>query len=170
MAADALADRIAAHSVEIVRRGKLALPLRPEKEPLLVLFPDLAEVSELFTFEGGPRHPEEVVKSLLAGWGPARLFRVPVVKEGAAALAPALSKASRILFFCFEARRFPGQRKTLELLARRAPDRAAVCLIRNPWDLELLPKSVSAVDTKGYRLCQLRAGLAAILQGEGADR
>ena len=165
MAADALSDRIADLAVETAQRGRMALPLAPEAEPLLVIVPDFTEVEELFTFEGGVGRPEEIIEKIAARWGRAKIRRAPVQSPVVGALAREIQKSKRILFFCFEAMRFPGQRATLDILKREAPGRTVVCLIRNSWDKGLLAKAMTAVDTKGYRLSQLRAGLNLILSG-----
>ena len=74
-------------------------------------------------------------------------------------LAAEIRRAPRILFFCFEAMRFPGQKATLELLKKTAAAKTVVCLIRNPVDREWLLPSMTAIDAYGYRQSQLDAAL-----------
>src|SRR5207247_6386715 len=69
------------------------------------------------------------------------------------------SDLSRVVFFCFEALRFPGQKATLELLNRAAPEKTVACLIRSSWDARLLHPRMTVVDARGYRLCQLGAAV-----------
>ena len=161
----ALAREIARRAVRTARAGAEPLPLSPSKTPLLVVLPDFQEVSERFTFEGGPRGPEAALKRRLREWGPARVVRAPVESDRINGLAREIEDADRVLFFCFEARRFPGQKKTLRLLARRAARKTVLCLIRSPWDLELAPRAMTAVDPGGYRLNQLEAAIDAVLAG-----
>lgn len=161
--AQALNRKIAEAGLRLVQRGKIRLPLKPNGRPLLVLFPDFKEVRDRFTFEGGPGGPQELLRRRLASWGPHRLRLCPVAQTDASALEPAVRAASRTLFFCFEAMRFPGQKAVLDLLKRRAPDKTAVCLMRNPRDLDWLSPAMTALDSAGYRHSQLSAALKRLL-------
>lgn len=154
---EALSDKIAKLALEVVQSRGPRLPLRPRKTPLLVLTPDFSEVSELFTFEGGPRGPELMLKEVASSWGKIRLARAPVQSTDLGGLKDLVEKSDPIVFFCFEARRFPGQNAVLELLKKTAPKRTVVCLTRNPWDREKLSKDMTALDAKSYRLSSLRA-------------
>ncbi len=161
-----LARRIAAQSVEIVRRGALPLPLSRDKSRTLVLFPDFFEVRERFTFENGFRGPESLVLRAFQSRGPVRLMRTPVESTDIERLRDAIRQAERIVFFCFEAMRFAGQRAALQLLNREAPRRSAACLLRSSFDLRLLDKRVTVLDARGYRLCQLEAVIQLMLDKE----
>jgi beta-N-acetylhexosaminidase len=160
----ALAREVARLGVTKPRAGELSLPLRADDGPVLVVFPDFKEVRERFTFEGGPLGPETAVKTRLAAWGRAKIARAPVEgKTVPPALAKAVSEARRVLFFCFEARRFPGQKAALRLLNTRAADKTALIMIRGGWDLEWADRRMTAVDAGGYRLTQLEAVLDEVL-------
>ncbi|MDE2038855.1 MAG: beta-N-acetylhexosaminidase [Elusimicrobia bacterium] len=158
-----LARRVARRGIALARRGALALPLKPSKRPLLVVLPDFSEVAQRFTFEGGPRGPEREIRGRLSRWGRARLLRAPVESGDLNGLAKAVEEAERVLFFCFEARRFPGQKAALRLLSRRAADKTAVALVRGRWDLDWADPKMTALDAGGYRLCQLSAVLDEVL-------
>jgi beta-N-acetylhexosaminidase len=155
----ALARRIAAKAVTVPRRGALALPV--PARGTLILVPDFKEVTARFSFEGGPRGPEALVRRRAPG---ARLVRVPVESRDLRDLPAAVRRAERVVFLCFEARRFPGQTAALKLLARAAPRRTAAVLIRSSWDLELCPKDMTVVDAAGYRLVSLEAALDLVLE------
>jgi beta-N-acetylhexosaminidase len=157
----ALALAVARRAAAVARAGSVPLPLPADGARTLVLLPDFAEVRERFTFEGGPRGPEAFLRRLLPRR--TRLMRAPVESRDASGLRRPISEADRIVFFCFEALRFAGQRAALELLNRAAPRRSVACLIRNSFDLDLLDRRVTAVDACGYRLCQLQAALELIL-------
>ena len=160
---ESLCRQIAEKSIEAIREGTLKLPLKPNGKAPLLLVPDFAEVQDRFTFEGGPRAPERLIKDFASGWGPARLRRAPVKSNDIRGLEEEIRKAPRILFFCFEAMRFPGQNHILKLLMKWASDKTAVCLIRNPWDLNLIKPGMTVLDAYGYRHCQLRAALGRLL-------
>jgi hypothetical protein len=162
----ALAHRIATQSVEVVRPGALSLPLAKDKSRTLVLFPDFSEVKERFTFENGFRGPESFILRAFQRYNPVRLMRTPVESSDISRLRGAIRKADRVVFFCFEAMRFAGQRAALQLLNREAPQRSAACLLRSPFDMRLLDKRMTVLDVRGYRLCQLEAALQLMLDKE----
>jgi len=162
----ALALAVARRAAAVVRVGGVPLPLPEDGARTVVLFPDFPEVRARFTFEGGPRGPEAFLRRALRGR--ARLMRTPVAAgldaRMSARLRDAVRSADRIVFFCFEALRFAGQRAVLGLLNRAAPRRSVACLIRSSCDIGLLDRRVTAVDAYGYRLCQLQAALELILE------
>ncbi len=155
----ALARRIADAAVSVLRRGAVPLPV-PRNRRVLAVWPDLREVRERFAFEGGPQGPLALVKDGLKG---ARFVMAPVASERPpAGLEKAAQEADMVLFFCYEARRFPGQRATLEVLRRVAPAKTVALLLRSPRDLDLLDPETTALTAQGYRDCQLEALLQAL--------
>ena len=155
-----LARRIAAAAVSVPRRGARTLPL-PADRGTLVLVPDFREVRERFTFENGPGGPEALLRRLAPG---ASFARTPIEKTALGALASTVRRAERVVFFCFEARRFPGQAAALKLLAKSAAKKTAAVLIRSSRDLDLCPKAMTVVDAAGYRAVSLEAALASVLE------
>lgn len=153
----------AARAVEVVRTGGVRLPL--EQGPM-ILFPDFSQVSDRFTFEGGPAAPERaVLAACRSHWtGVPRLLRVPVLTGRTPDLEHALAGGGPIVFFCFEARRFPGQAAILRRLRRHA-ERTVLCLIRSSWDLALCDPRMTVIDAHGYRNCQLTRILS-LLKGK----
>ncbi|TPW19275.1 MAG: hypothetical protein FD126_2853, partial [Elusimicrobia bacterium] len=106
-----------------------------------------------------PEAPGRRVRAALSRW-PARLSwsLSHVAKDQApTGLAAAAKKADIVLFFCFEARRFPGQRAALEALRKAAGEKLVALLLRSPEDLDLLGPESSAATAYGYRDCQLDA-------------
>ncbi|MBI4679514.1 MAG: beta-N-acetylhexosaminidase [Elusimicrobia bacterium] len=155
-AARELCERIARQAVSVAP-GRLQLPLRAgDGAGVLVLVPDFQEVAERFTFEGGPRGPEAQVRKLCRALPKARLARTPITTPDARRLAPDISRAKSIVFLCFEAMRFAGQKAALSLL-NKVPAKTCACLIRNPWDKALLSPKMTSIDAKGYRSSQLSA-------------
>lgn len=159
----ALAARVARLGLRWARRGAMPAPLAPSKDRLLVVFPDFEQVRERFTFEGGPRGPERFARKRLAAWGRYELVRAPVAKGGADHIRRAAKRADRVLFFCFEAMRFPGQKAAIDALAQAAPERTLACLVRSGWDAQLLPETTGVLDAGGYRLTQLSAAFNEVL-------
>ena len=156
-----IARRIATKAVVVSRRATLRLPVESDAGTLVIV-PDFREVSERFTFEDGPGGPEALVRRLCPD---AVVARAPVESKSAGALQAAVRKAERVVFLCFEARRFPGQAATLKLLARTAAKKTVAVLIRSSWDLPLCPKAMTVVDAAGYRLVSIEAALSLIFGG-----
>ena len=156
----ALAQRIADKAVVVARQGALRLPA-PADRDTLVLLPDFKEVRERFTFEGGPSGPETLVRRLMRG---ASFARTPVEKKDLGRLAAAVRGAERVVFFCFEARRFAGQAAALKLLGRMAAAKTVAVLIRSLSDLALCPEKMTVIDAAGYRLVSLEAALSRVLE------
>lgn len=155
----ALERTIARKAVLVARPGALRLPV-PARGTLL-LVPDFREVRERFTFEGGPGGPEALVRARARG---ASFARVPVEGRDLGGLEAAARRAERVVFLCFEARRFPGQAAALRLLARAARIKTAAVLIRSPRDLDLCPAGMTVVDAAGYRNASLEAALDLTLE------
>lgn len=155
-----LARRVAAKAVTVPRRGSAVLPVPAEKGTLVVV-PDFKEVRERFTFEDGPGGPEKAVRRLLPR---VDFARAPVEGKDLGKLGAAVRRAERVVFLCFEARRFPGQAAALKLLAKTAAAKTVAVLIRSSWDLDLCPKKMTVVDAAGYRLVSLEAALSAVLE------
>ncbi len=153
-----LSETIADLAVRTPRRGSVELPVARGPKTLVVV-PDFREVRERFTFEGGPGGPESLVRRLSLGCA---IARSPVSKTDLGALAAAARKAERVVFLCFEARRFPGQAAALKLLAARAAKKTVAVLIRSSWDLASCPKAMTVVDAAGYRLVSLEAALSRV--------
>jgi len=156
--------RIARRAASVVRAGALRLPLKNLSGPPLIILPDFREVTALFCLENGPGGPARFVKNLLRRVD-FTLAQAPVVSaapEKLSQLRDKIARAPAVVFFCFEAMRFAGQRAALDLVSRTAPSKTAVCLIRNPWDLDLAPVAATVIDALGFRNCQLRAALELI--------
>jgi beta-N-acetylhexosaminidase len=154
----ALSAEIAKKAVRIVRRGAA---LKATAAKTVVLLPDFKEVRERFTFEGGVEGPEKLVRRLARG---ARVALAPIETTDLGDVADAVTAADRVVFLCFEARRFPGQAAVLQMLAASAAAKTAAVLIRSSWDLDLCPPRMAVVDAAGYRLASLEAALDLVLE------
>jgi beta-N-acetylhexosaminidase len=157
-----IARRIATRAIVVSRRGELRLPVASDSGTLIIV-PEFREVGERFTFEDGPGGPEALVRRLCPD---ARVVRAPIEHETLGSpIKAAVKRAERIVFLCFEARRFPGQAAALKLLAKTAAKKTAAVLIRSSWDLSLCPKAMTVVDAAGYRLVSIEAALSHIFGG-----
>lgn len=156
----AVARRTAEKAVAVLRRGKTPLPVARGAGTLVVM-PDFREVRERFTFEGGPSAPETLVRRLARG---CRVVRAPILSTDTGALAAEAKAAERVVFLCFEARRFAGQAAALKAVAKAAAAKTAAVLVRSPWDGSLCPEDMTVVDAAGYRLVSLEAALSRVLE------
>ncbi|MEK7744073.1 MAG: glycoside hydrolase family 3 N-terminal domain-containing protein, partial [Elusimicrobiota bacterium] len=106
---DATARAVSRAALEILRRGTVPLPLDLSGGPrIAVLWPDLREVKDRFTFEGGVEGPWKRLRSRLSRW-PARMrfFKTPLLSGGeVGSVLKGCRDADIVLFFCFEAMRF----------------------------------------------------------------
>jgi beta-N-acetylhexosaminidase len=150
-----LAASVSERAVEVLRRGTTKLPVRGKP---LVLFPDFREVRERFAMEGGPEGPKRWLEKRIR----AKVALTPIESADVSRLAAAVESAESVVFFCFEAMRFPGQRAVLELVNEKAPGKTVAALIRGHWDAELLDRRITALHSRGYRLRQLEAILGRI--------
>jgi len=152
---------IARAAVEVIRRGEIPIPPRlgDGKKRILVLWPDLREVADRFTFEGGVEGPLRGLKRRLRRWPlKHRLLLSPVTsKSSVPGFRPEAARADIVLAFSFEALRFPGQRRMLEDLRKLPSAKTLAVLLRGPWDAKLLGPGVSALTAHGYRDCQIEA-------------
>lgn len=148
--------KIARAAVDILREGRVSLPLRHERRRLIeIFFPDFAQIDAQFAFEGGPHGPERLLRRLLSRWG-SRLScnRTGVTRP--ARIPPAPKEADLAVFFCFDALKYPAQAAALANVERTRKNLVAV-LLRNPWDIRLLGSGATALTARGFRDCQLRA-------------
>ena len=136
-------------------------PLKAEDGPLLVLFPDFREVRHRFTLKEGPESPARV-RQACACWGRARCSRrryetLDVVRlRRAVAQAPPALLLLRGPTFSGPSRDF-GPARCLARAHRRLPHPQ---LLRP----DKLDACMTALDARGYRLCQLGAALEAVLE------
>lgn len=158
-----LAARIGREALRVLNIGN-SFPLRPASSPALVIFPKLSEIKTRFAFEGGPQGPAAFVKSILKNWGSFRFMEAPVASCELKNLELEIRKANKILFFCFEARRFPGQKAVLDLINRLGARKTVTVLMRGSSDEPLIAHGAAVIDPAGDRLCQIHAALKEILQ------
>ena len=159
-----LAAWISQKSVRVLSSGEKNFPLEKRQGPILALFPKLSEVKSLFTFEGGSEGPARWLKARLLNRGNVQLIETPVQNKNLGSMLSQIRRAKEVLFFCFEARRFPGQKAVLELLNKSAADKTAVFLMRGGADLKLIDSKSAVIDMAGDRKYQIEAALKVILK------
>ncbi len=160
----ALADAISREAVRVLQDPAGLLPLRPQGVRLGVVFPRLAELAEKITIEPEVMDAAAFLRTEFGRWQlPVDVQVVGMEPDGtdlqaAAALA---GRTDLLLFFCYDAHLFPSNRQLLDLVQEKA-SRLIVILMRDPYDAAFLRPGVTGLTAFGWRVCQLRAVVAAI--------
>jgi hypothetical protein len=136
------------------------LPLQP-KQRVGILFPRLSDVADRVVIDDDLRGAAGYIQGWVqnASTG-VDVLEIPIQPEGDM-LDLTLDWAAAldvIVFFCFDAHRFPGQRHVLEELQRRCK-KLVVVVIANPWDRALIKEQATVLNTFGFRVPQLLAGV-----------
>ena len=96
-----------------------------------------------------------VSKTLIVNLDPSTADIESAVKE--------IKKASHVLFFCYDAHLSQNAKKLLETV--QASGKAAVILLRNPYDEEWIQEETVCVTAYGFRAVQIRAAVKQIQKG-----
>ncbi len=164
-AAGQLAGIIAGAAMNVEADPQKILPLRPaEKAGLLV--PRLGDVADRIAIDEELRGAASLIQGWVQGSAPGvEVLEIPVEPDRDM-LDLTLDWAAgldAVVFFCFDAHRYAGQRKLLEELQRRCPRMVAV-LISNPWDRSFVKENTTLVNTFGFRVPQLAAAVSVLFQ------
>lgn len=155
-----LAAMVASQAVKIEADPQKLLPLA-KGQRAGILVPRLWDVADRIVID------EEIrgAAALVQGWAQAHsascdVLEIPI-QPGGDMLDLTFEWAAGmdvVVHFCFDAHRFPGQRKLLEQLQARCPKVVAV-LIGNPRDRLFAGASTTVVNTFGFRVSQIAAGV-----------
>lgn len=158
--AAALAERIARAAVEVVRDPGGIIPV-PRDSKAGVLFPRLWDVADRVMIDDELRGAAGLVQGWIQERSPSTdVMEIPVQPEGDL-LNLTLEWGEgldTLVFFCYDAHRFSGQRKLIEELQRRGK-KLAVVILRNPWDSAFLGEKTTVIQTYGFRVAQLAAAV-----------
>lgn len=160
----ALAELICRQAVRILQDQKGLLPLTPRFSRVGIIFPRLAELADRITIEREMLAPAEFFQAEIgvSGLQPEILLVGMEPDEGDLLAARQLaSRAELVLLFCYDAHLFPSNRALLEQVQAVA-SRLVVVLLRDPYDQQFLAPATTVVTAFGWRVCQLRAVVAAI--------
>jgi beta-N-acetylhexosaminidase len=162
-----LAEKIAREGV-----AKGNPPSRSREEnarEVTVIFPRLSEIGVKFALEPELENDAKCVAELLARHGimPKTTVLLPLDPDEGQ-VRECLEKVSggRVLFFCFDAHLFPGNRRLLESLQAKVRG-LEVLFLRNPYDHEFLGSGILYAHAFGFRHAQIAAALDVLL-GAGA--
>jgi beta-N-acetylhexosaminidase len=158
LASTTLAKKIAEQSITLLR-GKTPVPVKPDGvDTIYAIIPNLAKLESI---EDGfdPERSNFIVKALQDRF-------VRTIKTDFVALDPSQEEVTRvaeeaqdaklILAFIFNAKFYPGQKLLLETL-KAHPQKTIFILIRNPFDVQYLDTTLTALITYGYRKVQIEA-------------
>lgn len=155
-----LAAAVAEGAIRIVRDPRRLLPV-PAGRRVGILIPRLGDVAHRLPIEDGLRGTASLIRPRV-GASVAVLEVAVLPDEPSIALAVDWMAIQEIaVLFCFQARRFEGQRRLLDAAASRCPRRIVVP-IGDSTDEELSGADASILRTCGFQACQLIAALRAI--------
>ncbi|HVR82890.1 MAG TPA: glycoside hydrolase family 3 N-terminal domain-containing protein [Planctomycetota bacterium] len=156
----ALASAVAEASLRLVRDPRKLFPIPPGRRVGL-LIPRLGDVADRIPMEDALRGTASLIRPRVGA--SVAVLEIPVQPdERSVALAADWMETQEIaVFFCFQARRFAGQKRLLDAVAARCPRRLIVT-IGDSTDQELAGGDASILRTCGFQGCQLTAALRAI--------
>lgn len=164
-AAAALAGIVAGAAVKVERDPQELLPISYNKR-VGVLVPRLWDVADRIAIDDELRGAASLVQGwIMANTATVEVLEIPIQPD-AEMLGLTLDWAAGleiVAFMCFNAQRFPGQRKLLEELQRRCP-RVVAILIANPADKAFVKEKTALVNTFGFRVCQLSAAISVLFR------
>jgi hypothetical protein len=158
--AAALAEAVAAAAVRVVRDPRGLLPIAAARRVGL-LVPRLGDVADRLPIEDGLRGTASVVRPRVGAGAAVLEIGVQPDDASAALAAEWMATQELAVFFCFQARRFAGQRRLLDALAARCPRRIVVA-IGDSGDEALAGEDATVVRSCGFQACQLASALRAI--------
>ena len=158
----ALAADVARESLRVGRDPQVLLPL-PSGCRAGLIVPRLGDVADRLPIPDDLRATAALLRpGIGAGVGVLEVAVQPDDRAVAMAADWAASQEAAV-FYCFDAHRFPGQRRLLEALGARCR-RLVIATIGNTTDAELAAPRASIVRTCGFQACQLRNALDSIFE------
>jgi hypothetical protein len=156
----ALAAAVAEGSLRVLRDPQSLIPGAPGRRAGL-LVPRLGDIADRIPVEEGIRSTASVIRPRVGA--SVAVLEVAVQPDDASIALAAEWMATQELgvFFCFDARRFAGQRRLLEAVAAVCPRRIVVT-IGDSADEALAGADASVLRPCGFQACQLNAALRAI--------
>jgi len=161
-----LSLRIARRGISIYRSSGKQIPIDSESRIFMVRFqPEMTVEVEGSTITADD--PAEHLKVL--GFKP-EVFNLPLLPgaEEVEYLSSRLPGIIPVIIACYDAHRYPGQKKLIDDLLTRRPD-AILAIMRDPRDAELFPRASTIIITRGYTAPSLQA-LAEVLAGKILNR
>lgn len=155
-----LASALAQGALRIVRDPRNLVPIAAGRR-VGILIPRLGDVADRYPMEEGLRSTASLIRPRVGA--SVAVLEVAVQPDGPSiALAVDWMATQEVsVFFCFQARRFVGQRKLLDAMAARCPFRIIVT-IGDSTDEALAGAEATVLRTCGFQACQLTAALRAI--------
>jgi len=161
-----LAAALAQGALRVVRDPRNLLPIAAGRR-IGILIPRLDDVADRFQLEESLRSTASLIRPRVGA--SVAVLEVAVQPDGPSiALAVDWMATQEVsVFFCFQARRFSGQKKLLDQMAARCPLRVIVT-IGDSSDESLAGAEATILRTCGFQACQLTAALRAIFPPAGS--
>jgi beta-N-acetylhexosaminidase len=160
----ALAAALSRQAVRVLQDLRRLLPLDRRYQRLGVVFPRFAELDDRIMIERELLTPDAFLRAEFEAWGLQPEILLVGMEPGEPDLVAAQELAQRtdlLVYCCYDAHLFPTNRALLDRLQTAAAG-LVVVLLRDPYDLALLRPEATAVTAWGWRVCQLRAVVAAL--------
>lgn len=165
-ASASLAEIISRAAVKIEQDPQRLIPLKVNAHAGIMV-PRLADIADRVAIDDELRGGAGLVQGWVQTYNPAAdVLEIPIQPEGDM-LDLTLDWAGGldvVVFLCFDAHRFPGQKRLLEEIQQRCP-KPVIVLIRNPWDRVLVRSHAALVHTYGFRVPQLAAAIDVLFKG-----
>lgn len=157
-----LANQIAQNSVELVGKGSWTSK-KNSKGKVLVLAPDLASVMNKFFFENELLGKKSLFSQEfdLHGWNSVE-YKISLDQTVSDQETQNWPLNIPVVFFCFDAVNYPGQRVLLEKVQKRFKD-IAIVLIRNPYDEQYIQEGVTCIQAYGFRSPQIKKSVEILM-------
>ena len=160
-----LSEVIAGASVHIERDPLNLLPI-PGAARCGILFPRLTDVGHQVVIDDELRDIGRLMQTWIRDLSScAELLECPMDPRDnlVSMISDWTASIGTVVFFCFNAKEYPGQRRILEELERQC-ERVILVPMGNPWDRELASKKTTIVQSLGFRVPQLAAAIEVLFR------
>ncbi len=165
-----LAATISRQAVRVLQDQASLLPLGTRHQSLAVIFPRFAELADRIMIEREMVAGKEFLEEEFAQAARHPEVLLVSMEPTADDLQTAEQLAARVeltILCCYDAHLFPTNKALLDRVQATARQ-LIVVLLRDPYDAAFLRPEVTCLTAFGWRVCQLRALLAAICGGAGS--
>jgi len=162
-----LAAAISRQAVRVLQDNAGLLPLAGGRRSLAVIFPRFAELADRIMIEPEMVAGQDLLREEFAKTGldpEVLLVSMEPSPDDLQAAAQLAGRLELTVLCCYDAHLFSSNKALLDRV-QAAARQLIVVLLRDPYDLAFLRPEVTCLTAFGWRLCQLRALLAAICGG-----
>lgn len=166
-----LAATISRQAVRVLQDNASLLPLNNRRRSLAVIFPRFAELADRIMIEPEMVAGRDFLQEAFAQAGldpEVLLVSMEPNPDDLQAAAQLAAGVELTILCCYDAHLFPTNKILLDRV-QAAARQLIVVLLRDPYDVAFIRPEVTCLTAFGWRLCQLRALLAAICGGAAPE-